>query len=422
MRFISRISIGVLLLLTQQSIADTVNAEYWHAGQGSSFGTDTACTGVWSGDLQVFDDGTLDYADTYAVSACTYYDRGAIGIENNGLETGSGTYDITDGKVIIDGELSIYLSVDQNMLIHTEADQDGTEVNADTSLFVKKGTDLTNASLNGTYWHSVVTGGYALNNSVYTMYSEVFRGTVIFNGDGTGSYQDEYDKTARLQDNLSTGAKSVGIINNTPYDSGSFTYDLLTDGKLTIDGEAAYAYVSADASVIISSGHEGDSNDVYSDLNIFIKKGSELTNASIKGTYWNVGKESYFTASGTSANTEASTWSGTVTFDGAGGCSYEDTYDVTVSRFYDNGNTSLSYNTPLEKGSCTYNLSSDGVLIIDGDTNEPLYVSENGNTLVSVSTYSKNGSVATNFDVLIRKDKGDNNSASLVPVINYILF
>ena len=221
--------------------------------------------------------------------------------------------------------------------------------NGDLSIHVgiKKSSGMSNASIKGTF----IMCQYGTNPKPWIGHAPLIepnpwtgRLGLTLDGNGNGTYQ-------QLDD-------SSGYSN-----SGSFTYSVAGDGKLSVTGEGIedVGIVSADGNIFVLVDTNASDNDLS--IHVGIKKSSGMSNASINGTFI-MGEY----------GTDPNPWAGRIehTFDGNGNGTYQQLE-----------NSSGSTNS----GSFTYSVASDGKLSVTGEGIEDVgIVSADGNMFVLVDT------------------------------------
>ncbi len=158
------------------------------------------------------------------------------------LGTGTSTYSVaTDGAITLDLDPMGFVSADGKMFITAD-----TNPNLDNALSIfagmKKGTGLSNATLNGAYVFNAFRDVQA-NVSNSRSYVAT-RSVLTFDGAGNGTY--------------ATLASSDGS-NNT----GAFTYSIASDGKITFgSGDLRVGYVNSAGNTVFMIDPDSNDNNV----------------------------------------------------------------------------------------------------------------------------------------------------------------
>ncbi|RLB40179.1 MAG: hypothetical protein DRH12_10440 [Deltaproteobacteria bacterium] len=224
---------------------------------------------------------------------------------------------------------------------------------------IKKSSNMSNSSVSGDY----ILASYGDEISSNDPWSCL--ASLHMDGNGNGTYQ-------QLENSK-----------NDPLESGSFTYSVGSDGVIYINagGNTFQGLVSGDSSYMCLTRITGTSQDV--EIMLAIKKSSGLSNASLKGEYIMAD----FSDS-SSSNSPVSTLT-VLRMDGSGNGTYR--------------NLRSSNTDPLESGSFTYSVTSDGSLtiIVNG---EPLHgiAAASGNVLIISETSSDNPGIV----LAIKKSAG----------------
>jgi len=355
------------------------------------------------------------------------------------LESGpeSGTYTVSsDGTVLLtftDEEetetIAGTISEDGKMILFSFSEfEDANQYSSmGIGVGVKKGSGMTNASLDGSYairefesgFHGGDAGAWGANDEHFLVETEiVFDGAGSFTADlkdyGQNRWifeEDSSQGTAQDQDTL----RSNRFTTTNTFESGpeSGTYTVYSDGTveltLTEDGETETitGILSEDGKTILLGFSDFDDTNRYCSMGIGVgaKKGSGFTNASLSGLY-TVGEfEAGFhggDAGAWGANDEQFLVKTEITFDGAGNftanledegqnrwiyetdidrSSAEDQDWVRSNRF----STTSSYDSGPESG--TYTVSSDGTVqltVTDEEETETItgILSEDGKTIL----------------------------------------
>jgi hypothetical protein len=355
-------------------------------------------------------------------------------------DTDSGTYTVSpDGEVtmnFVGGDTDTgYLSEDGRTLVFgwSEFDDGNKYCEMGLSVGIKRGNGFNEASLDGTYVFSEFESGFhggsgdywGANDEQYWIRTEfAFDGAGVFTLTG-----DEYKINRQIGETSSpfnnqfqtTYSEDLGFT-----DSG--TYTVLPDGGVTLyfnSGDTGTAYVGEGAKTMVFGWVEFDNynQNCCMGLGMGVKRGSEFTNASVKGTYAVGLFSSNFYGGGSTY------WGDTdgqeleknkFIFDGAGNFKvvfneYEMERNIgevpAVGGGFSNKFT-ITYTEELNGSETgTYTVSNVGVLTLnfsDGDTGTA-YLSEDGKTMViGWSEYSNidpdyYGSTGIGFGVKVPK-------------------
>jgi hypothetical protein len=223
------------------------------------------------------------------------------------------------------------------------------------------------SSLNSTYAYVGQTSGFYEYGSgpVYTasMVSTA-TGTIAFDGSGgcsithTDMGYDMLHETNTLSPSPSNGSGQDAC-----------TYVLGPDGTLAVSvgGNVAFtATVGADGSTILSGGPYINGSLRGSDQMALIKTGSGFNASSLNGTYAYVGQTSGFYEYGSGPVYTASmvsTATGTITFNGSGGCSITHT-DMGYDMLHETNTLSPSPSNAAGRNACTYTVAANGALTV----------------------------------------------------------
>ena len=163
-----------------------------------------------------------------------------------------------------------------------------------------------------------------------------------------------------------------------------------------------------------------------------LKAGSSygLSKTDLSGTYWLLGSELRLRKrvlfnDGTDdiiAETSSSVmWNGTINFDGKGGCSYSSSGNEI---YFNEGSKNIEiHSVGTESDSCTYTLSSDGTLRVDGATGiEVAKVSPDTNFISVHSIEREDDFDAYNDATILIKQSSGLGLGSLPAITSYLLF
>jgi len=225
--------------------------------------------------------------------------------------------------------------------------------------------------------NSRIDGIYIVNrlmdNKVNTGGSSIVtRIRLTFDGAGSGAYE--------------TLESSVGVD-----DAGSFSYNVSPDGILSIDGNDE-GIVSPDGHTFVISNADSSDDAVF--LGVGIKQGTGLSNSTLKGTYINNQfMDDEVNTGGYSIVTRQ--W---INSDGAGSMTYE-TLESSVDA--------------MDAGSYSHNVSSDGIISIDGKDGDAGIISPDGYvfTISDADPYDDDA-VFLMVGIKLQKDRGDSSSSS----------
>ncbi|MDY7032630.1 MAG: hypothetical protein SVY10_12080 [Thermodesulfobacteriota bacterium] len=265
-------------------------------------------------------------------------------------DSGTGTYSVSsDGSLILGSGTGI-VSADGN--IFTMVDYDAS----DNALFlwvgIKKSSGMSNAILNGEY----TVCQYGTDPNSMTTISDL-----TCDGNGSVAYQEI--------------ASSWGP----PYDSGTGTYSVSSDGSLILG--SGTGIVSADGNIFTMVDYDVSDNALF--LWVGIKKSSGMSNASLNGEYT-------MCQYGTDPN--SMTTISDLTCDGNGSVAYQE--------------IASSWGPPYDSGTGTYSVSSDGSLILGSGTG---IVSADGNIFTMVDYDVSDNALF--LWVGIKKSSGDDNGS-----------
>lgn len=304
-----------------------------------------------------------------------------IGTPDNGLCT----YSLAgDGALTINGINTYAVSRDMTTIVGVSS------AGVVESMVKESSGGLTNASLNGTY----LLNGQTTTLTPTSTEASTWIDRITFDGAGTCHYVGTYEEGIFRTDNITP--RTIGVTAGTP-DNGNCTYALAGNGTLTLNGSDTYA-VSPDANTIIGINAFADTTVAFSTYEAMVKQSNiTLTNASLTGQYHNIGQSTELTAT----STEAWSWVGNLSFDGAGNCNYAGTYEQGSIRTDDvtPRTTSIFIGTP-DNQSCTYSLASDGTLTIKGAPTYS-YNPETGN-IIGIGTLSSAGLAGSFFERLVK--------------------
>jgi hypothetical protein len=277
------------------------------------------------------------------------------GIDNSGLCA----YSLTSEGILtinsILGVTSYAVNPDTNTILGINTYQDIVNeiVGSSAETMVKQSSGLSNANLIGTYLLSAQS--MVLTSTTTEVWS--WADKITFDGNGNCNYIGvSENSTIRTDDVSPSTVESFTLIP----DDGTCTYSLYSDGSLTIDGNATYVFNPENAVIVGNNYFSG--TDVATSIEVMVKQSNGLSNASLTGKYMVSGREADLTEP---AETQFWIWTGDITFDGNGNCSYTGTTEEGVIRA-DNVTppvTELFIGAP-DNSSCTYNLASDGTLAI----------------------------------------------------------
>jgi len=214
----------------------------------------------------------------------------------------------------------------------------------------------------------------------------VWEGTMMFDGTGGCIYTGTLEEGIVRADDVSPRTLTYKIGNP---DSGSCTYNLSSNGTLTIN-EIGFT-------VPLKYAVSSDTNAIYNQFERMVKiSDGSFDNASITGTYI-LNVQLYYPIDISTTIWPATT---SMTFDGVDACTYEAVTQsgVISDNFVPHVITVQSSSIP--SSTCTYSLSGDGILSIDG---VPTYaVSADTNTLIGIRALSNYNAMET---TLIRKNE-----------------
>jgi len=225
---------------------------------------------------------------------------------------------IPDGRLTISPGIDTYhgiVSPDAGVFTIAMTSGDHLGIN----IGIKKSSGMSNASASGDYlvaeFDKIVSGGIPWAGLT----------AIHLAGDGTGTWQQVYKSDPGDPEN------------------GSFTYSIDSDGglTLTLGPDVLHGIVSADGSIFSVARTSGDMIGIM----VGIKKSSGMSNGSADGRYIMSGFENEVIG--------GNPWSGlaAINLDGNGNGTIRDLY--------------TSDTDPLESGSFTYLVSSDGSLTIN---------------------------------------------------------
>jgi len=299
---------------------------------------------------------------------------------------GDGTLTFNSGSVSADG----IVSADGNTVLFGGAEAvPGDFFGTSIVLAVKKGTGLSNASLNGTY---AVAGKWSLfegadTNGGFGVYDEegVARSEITFNGIGGCTDSTISEDIVRRSIGETGISNTFTTIHSSPSPSAeACTYSVAGDGTLTISspGEIDTGVVSADGSTLILSGKDAIPGVGYGTwASVSVKKPTGFNNASVSGIYSWVTKASGFIDSdinGGFGMTDIERVDKSVAiFDGAGGCALSDSPEELINRTigetgaFSNTFTTVHIPGVISSKSCIYDVAPDGTMTMTLAQGEP---------------------------------------------------
>ncbi len=368
---------------TNNTIGSTIlKGPYHHIDQSVGFFTSGApnANSMSYGDAVTF---TLDgYGNGTANGSGTEYDMlpdtNTINTTPNPISNVTITYATGSGGSVTLANSPYWVSVDGMVMISSEASTDPTNSfsQSEQRVELKGGTNMSSASLNGTY--AVVSQAVGFN--VAAEPSSFFYGnSALDTFNGTGSYTETLNGWTYTMNHT---ANTIYVESDT---GGTFTYTVASDGALTMSGNPAGGWVSEDGNLFMLGGPFEDASSRVSIQTIGVKLGTSMNNASLKGTF-KVAQQSagfflYTGATGTVAGSMVQAYVDTITFDGLGGCSWLS----GTSTEYDMSGSTITTNTTPGSGptACTYSVTSNGTTTITiSAVNLTAWLSANGNTFI----------------------------------------
>jgi len=331
-------------------------------------------------------------------------------------DNGSGQ-DACTYTVDADGNLSVSIgssvaftgivSADGNTIVSGGPYLNGTLRGSDQMMMVKMGTTMSVASLNNTYAYVAQTSGFYEYGTgpIYTASMvSTGTGTITFNGSGVCSIThtdigyDMMHASNTLSESPSNGSGQDAC-----------TYTVSTNGTLTVTIGANVAFigtVSTDGNTIVSGGPYINGTLRGSDQMMMVKMGSTMSVASLNNTYAYVAQTSGFYEYGTGpvyTASMASTGTGTITFNGSGGCSISHT-DTGYDMMHTTNILSPSPSNGSGQDACTYTVDADGNLSVSIGSSVAFIgtVSADGNAIVSGAPYI-NGTVRASDQMMMVK-------------------
>jgi len=129
--------------------------------------------------------------------------------------------------------------------------------------------------------------------------------------------------------------------------------------------------------------------------------GNPNNNSALNGNYYVAGQQ----LDPTATTTEVWSWTGIMSFDGNGNCSYTGSNEVGAKRINETtaASTQVFIGSP-DSGNCTYELAMDNTLTLDGSTHN--YVSSDFNTIVGIRAINA-------IETLIKLGNGSFDNSSL---------
>lgn len=332
------------------------------------------------------------------VGGCTYIGTNETGVRRTETvspptleykigtpDSNSCTYSLAaDGTLTFGNNNKYYVSADLNTIVGEYG------VGTVETMIKQSDTNFDNASLNGTY--QLTSQNHILTTTTTTDNAVV--AAVTFDGAGNCTYTESVSFSKQRTENVVP--RVIESVTNA-LATANCTYDLAADGTLSIDGQARYA-VGPNSNIIIGIDNlQGVDFISVSHIAMIKNIDSGLTNASIQGKFMDVNLRLELYTDWT----ESWVWGGVVEFDGAGNCTYTGKFLDGISR--DESITPwviTLLNEPPVNTTCTYDLTTDGILSINGD---PTYmVSPDTNAIVGVTGEVGNSFVTTYFDRLVR--------------------
>lgn len=261
---------------------------------------------------------------------------------------------------------------------------------------IKQSAGLSDASLSGTFLQNAQSTDLTslASTEVWSWASDI-----TFDGAGNCSYIGTLEKGIIRTDDVTP--RTVELFTGTA-DNGTCIYSLAGDGTLTINGDPSYVY-SPEQGVIAGINFFSGFDQVTS-IEAMVEQSSELDNASISGTYLVTGRSIDLTPT----TTEAWAWTSRVTFDGAGNCSYTGMSEKAIRRNDDvTPRTLETFDGTPDNGTCTYNLTSDGALTIDGSASYA--VNQDTSTIVGLNFFSGVEIVSSVVERMVKSSNDANN-------------
>ncbi|QXE89211.1 hypothetical protein KP001_12145 [Geomonas subterranea] len=426
-RRMGRVTTALLLTVTTTLAASsvwamsvaTVNGTYNFMEQSAGF---YASTGGGVEDNFHGNNGFINFNGAGACSL-TYADQGfGVSIGSGTVQTwpdtasnAACTYTVSPaGTMAIrfpDGSSSNFqVSQNGNVLIagwsRKEPQGNGTDYWGNQIVAVKKGSGMTNASLNGTF--HLVSQEFAFwqdtGSGFPSAFDEIYGNTVIATFDGSGACTVEYTGAS-----FETGVTSNdGVVREYPDTLASTpcSYTVSSTGHVSIitpDGGKDFE-LSPDGTVLLGGSPIQDvsTGGTYSsaDQVVGVKEGGNFTSASVAGKYNFVYQESAFYASNGSVTDGIFVNNGSLVLDATGGC----TMSYTGTMFEANLTTNSGVtDQPDIAGplACSYTISPSGQMTInlgDGDLGT-LWFSADGRFLLGGGLFNETTTYGTDKDV-----------------------
>ena len=370
----------------------SLNGAYLHNSQ--SIELTSATTEVWSTTGSITFDGAGNCSYTGAIEkgirrtddVLPYTLETITGTPDNG----ACTYSLAgDGTLTIDGKTSYAVNPDAGTIVGINVIPGADTVISAVETMVKQSGGLTDASLSGTFLQNAQSTDLVTPASTQVW---SWASGITFDGAGNCSYIGTLEKGIIRTDDVMP--RTVELFTGTP-DNGICTYSLSGDGTLTIDGDPSYVYNPDQGTITGINFFSGF--DQVTAIETMVEQSSELDNASIAGTYLLAGRSTELTPT----KTEAWSWTGNITFDGAGNCNYVGTLEKGIWRNDDvTPRTLESFTGTPDNASCTYSLASDGTLTIDGSTSYA--VNQDTSTIVGINFFSGADFVASVVERMVK--------------------
>jgi inhibitor of cysteine peptidase len=247
-------------------------------------------------------------------------------------------------------------------------------------------------ALSGTYTYVAQTAGFYEYGSgpVFTASMvSTGTGTIAFNGSGGCSITHTDIGYDMMHD---TNTLSPSPSNGSGQDV--CTYVVAPDGTLTVSigGNVAFTgLIGADGNTILSGGPYINGTVRGSDQMVLIKTGSSTTASSLSGTYTYVAQTAGFYEYGSGPVFTASmvsTGTGTIAFNGSGGCSITHT-DIGYDMMHDTNTLSPSPSNGSGRTSCTYTVVGNGSLTVKIGSSIAFkgMIGDDGSTIISGGPY-----------------------------------
>ncbi len=382
---------------TSNTISATIQSgTYHHIDQSVGFFTsgDPDADSMSYGDAVTF---TLDgYGNGTANGSGTEYDMlpdtNTINATSNPISNVTITYITAPGGSVILNDSPYWVSVDGNVMISSEASINGTLRQSEQRVELKGGANMTNASLNGTYAIVSQAIGFQGGAGIETA-SNFYGDNVLVTFDGAGNLTSSGNGWFYEMHHTTN---TIGF-NPESWTGVTGTYTVASDGALTIAGDSLIGWVSADGNVIVRGGPYVNGDVRQAEQDIGVKLGTNMNNASLNGTFkaaqQSAGFFLYSGATGPVAGSMVHAYVDTITFDGAGNCSWLSgtgtEYDMSLGTITTNTNPGGGVTA------CTYSVTSNGTVTISiPGFNVTVWLSANGNTFIWGGSGWDNNSIA----------------------------